>query len=469
MSISMKVYHRMPAWTQSLGASLRGYYLNSSRYDGRTEELVEEALERESWQPEQWRQWQQEQLSLLLERAATKVPYYRETWSNRRRGGDRSSWEYLENWHPVEKADLRMRGKEFIADDIRIRSMVHEHTSGTTGTSLDLWLAPKTVKLWYALFEARCRRWYGVTRRDRWAILGGQLVVPVRRRNPPFWIWNQGMKQLYLSSYHLSPENIDHYIDAIARYRISYILGYPSAIYSIARAIVRLDRKDIQLKVAITNAEPLFDFQRETISAAFNCPVRETYGMAEIVAAGSECEGGTMHQWPEVGIIEHGAAENDLDRSGFVCTGLLNADMPLIRYRVGDRGEAVPQMDCSCGRALPRLPSIDGRSDDVVFSAEGRSVGRLDPVFKAGIAVREAQIIQKTLTTFVIKYVPDPGFNEKAAKTITERLRERLGDVKVVLEEVSEIPRTNRGKFRAVICELPLAERSILLKGGTES
>lgn len=460
MSISLKVYHRMPAWTQSLSASVRGYYLNASRYDGQTEILVEEALERERWSAEQWHEWQQERLSFLLNRAATKVPYYREIWSNRRRDGDHSSWEYLENWRPVEKSEVRSRPKEFIADDIRVRSMVHEHTSGTTGTSLDLWLTSETVKFWYALFEARCRRWYGVSRHDRWAILGGQLVVPVRRRDPPFWIWNRGMKQLYLSSYHLSPEYINYYIDAIARFRISYILGYPSALYAIAREIIRQDRKDVQLKVAIANAEPLFDFQREIISAAFNCPVRETYGMAEIVAAGSECDSGTMHQWPEVGIIEQGVSGRDRDASEFVCTGLLNADMPLIRYKVGDCGGARTQPDCTCGRTLPNMPSINGRSDDLVFTADGRSIGRLDPVFKAGIPVREAQIIQRTLTSFVIKYVADPGFDKKAAEIISDRLRERVGDVEVILEQVNEIPRTSRGKFRAVVCELPPAERS---------
>ena len=40
------------------------------------------------------------------------------------------------------------------------------------------------------------------------------------------------------------------------------------------------------MTVAITNAEPVYDYQRATIAQAFNCPVRETYGMAEIVARG---------------------------------------------------------------------------------------------------------------------------------------------------------------------------------------
>jgi phenylacetate-coenzyme A ligase PaaK-like adenylate-forming protein len=77
--------------------------------------------------------------------------------------------------------------------------------------------------------EARCRRWYGVSKNDRWAIFGGQLVTPVQQKKPPFWIWNAGMKQLYMSSYHLAPDSTAHYLDALLKYRVRYILGYPSA------------------------------------------------------------------------------------------------------------------------------------------------------------------------------------------------------------------------------------------------
>ena len=50
--------------------------------------------------------------------------------------------------------------------------------------------------------------WYGVSRHDRWAMLGGQLVVPFRRRGLLLG-WNAAMKQLYISSYHLAPRHCD--------------------------------------------------------------------------------------------------------------------------------------------------------------------------------------------------------------------------------------------------------------------
>src|SRR4051812_8578393 len=106
MSFALNFYHRLPPASKSLIASMRGYYLSRLRYDKRTEKLVERALERDRWSDEQWSDWSSERLSFVLERAASKVPYYRKMWSDRRRKGDKASWHYLENWPILEKSVL---------------------------------------------------------------------------------------------------------------------------------------------------------------------------------------------------------------------------------------------------------------------------------------------------------------------------------------------------------------------------
>ena len=68
----LKVYHRLPSPARSVVASLRGYYLNWSRYGGGTEEQVETALERERWSREKLADLQNERLAYILERAAVK-------------------------------------------------------------------------------------------------------------------------------------------------------------------------------------------------------------------------------------------------------------------------------------------------------------------------------------------------------------------------------------------------------------
>ena len=465
--VCLRLYHSFPAPMRVVTASLRGLYLRCWRYGVKTDQLVEAALQREHWDKTQWKKWQEDRLTFILDRAARHVPYYREQWALRRRTGDRSSWSYLENWPILEKESLRQNSRAFVADNCDIRLMFREHTSGTTGKSLDLWWSRNTVQEWYALFEARWRRWYGVSRGDRWAILGGQLVTSITRRRPPFWVWNLALKQLYMSSYHLSPDLIPHYIQALKEYRIRYIFGYTSALHALAQEILCRGITELQMVVAITNAEPLSDLQRKAIAEAFQCPVRETYGMAEIVAAASECDDGRLHLWPEVGwleVLENNQPVNKADPGEFVCTGLLNIDMPLIRYRVGDRGSIGPVKPCDCGRTLPSLGTLDGRTDDLLYTRDGREIGRLDPIFKDHLAVREAQILQESLARIRIRYVPATNFSLDDASLMAKRLQQRMGAVEVVLEKVDGIPREHNGKFRSVICSIPDEEKLYLQK-----
>jgi phenylacetate-CoA ligase len=453
----LRLYHNAPPLFRDFIASARGYQLRAWRYGQETDSLVEAYAERETWNAEQWRKWEEEKLAFLLHRAATKVPYYREQWNQRRQRGEKASWEYLENWQVLPKEAVRTAPRQFIAEDCDLRSMYHEHTSGTTGKSLDLWWSHATVKHWYALFETRCRLWHGVSRHDRWAILGGQLVTPVAQRHPPFWVWNAGLHQLYMSSYHLAPDLIPHYLNALKKYNIRYLWGYTSSLYMLAVEALRLHRNDIQMQVVLTNAEPLYEYQRKTIEAAFQCPVRETYGMAEIVAAASECPRGKLHIWREVGIIE--VMEEDLpvlagSTGELVCTGLFNMDMPLIRYQVGDRGSLTPDAECPCGRTLPLLHSLEGRADDILYTADGRLIGRLDPVFKSRLPIIEAQIIQEEYDKIIVRYVPAPEYQPADGQSIIKRLKERLGNVEVILESVPQLPVEKNGKFRAVISKL---------------
>ena len=454
-----RVYQWLPPWGKNIAATVWGRRLRSLRYGRETELLVEQALERDYWTAHEWTDWRQERLGFVLRRAAERVPYYRELWARRRREGDRSSAQYLENWPLLSKEEVRANPGAFVADDRDSRRMYHEHTSGSTGTPLDLWLSRATVRSWYALVEARCRRWHGLSRADRWGVLGGQVVVPAARRKPPYWVWNGAMNQLYLSSYHLSPAAVASYVSAMRDYGVDYLYGYTSSLYEIAQEIELSGGPELELRLVLTNAEPLGDDQRETMRAAFHCPVRETYGMSEIVAGASECPSGRMHLWAEVGLVEvlDGAEPARAGETGeLVCTGLLNADMPLVRYQVGDRGRmGAPGEGCSCGRLLPIVGSIEGRVDDVLYSAEGRAIGRLDPVFKRAVPIREAQIVQESLRRITVRYVPADGFGAESARSIRERLRERMGDVEVVLERVDRIPRGANGKFRAVVCKLP--------------
>lgn len=488
--LALRIYGSLPYMLRTSVASLRGYQLSRWRYGGETDRLVETALERETWSASQWCAWRKERLNQILKQAVTKVPYYRDRWERMKdQGGSqrlqgeysgkeksepisrfrpstlnsqlgycgKGDWENLQNWPVLKKSVLRSRPETFVAEDCDRHRMFCEHTSGTTGTPLTLWQSRDTLREWYALMEARWRGWYGVSRQDHWAILGGQLVTPIRQKKPPFWVWNAGLNQLYLSSYHLSAETCASYFQAMKQRSVFYLWGYASSLFTLALFAFEQHLEPPQLKVVISNAEPLYTHQRELIARVFECPVRNTYGMSEMVCAASECEVGRMHLWPEVGICEVMRDEDDKpaqwgETGRLVCTGLLNHDMPLIRYDVGDRvAMAPPGEKCPCGRTLPILLSVEGRSDDVIVTPNGRRIGRLDPVFKRDIPIREGQIIQESLDLIRVLVVPAREFTARHEQELIAAVRERVGNIEVHVERVREIPRSANGKFRAVI------------------
>jgi phenylacetate-CoA ligase len=452
----LDIFHRLPYPGKVLVATLQGYYLDWLRYGGDFKKRLAEIEECEGWSKERMNAVVQARLQSVLTQAFHHVPYYRDQWAERRRQGDNSDWRIIANWPILEKDEVRRNPHAFLADN-RSGFLIKTQTSGTSGKPLVLWQSKEALRTWYAKSEWRLRRWYGVARGQNWGIFGGQLVTDVAQKQPPFWVWNHSWRQLYMSSYHLSPDLIGFYLDALVEHKITYLLGYTSALVAVAQELLARERTDIRLKVVITNAEPLYPYQRKILEAAFNCPVRETYGMSEMVVAASECQHGRLHLWPLAGvveIIEKGRIVPNGEAGELIATGFINHDMPLIRYRTGDRGMVAVDQSCPCGRCLPILGHIDGRNDDLLYTTEGRAIGRLDTVFKADLPVIEVQIVQKRLDYIVVRYVPTERFNAASSRLIAERLQERMGPLQVDFECLDAIPRGPNGKFRSVVCEL---------------
>lgn len=455
----LSLYHKLPYPLKSLAASLHGYRLRSQRYGKDAEHLIEEALDRERWSWKEWQSWQQALLGEMLDLAAKHVPYYRAYWDERRRQGDRASWVYLENWPVLKKDPLRRFPKAFVAEGADFRSLIEEHTSGTTGTPLTLWRNLETERQWYALYEARVRRWNGFSYHDRWAILGAQPVIAVTQRHPPFWVWNGGLNQLYLSAIHVGEAFISAYVEALWKYRVRYILGYPFALALLVRLAEKAGLVLPRLEAVITNSEILLPEVRRTLSHSFKCRVVDTYGMSETVAAASECQFGRMHIWPDAGIVEILRDEEDrsvgeLEPGRLILTGLLNPVMPLIRYEIGDRGRWSPDpTECECGRQMPTLAEITGRMDDILLSPDGRRIDAvIAVVFKADLPIREAQVIQKAIDLLEIRVVPEDGFSEKDAEILVRRIKKIAGEsMNVDIVKVDAIPRGPNGKFRFIV------------------
>lgn len=455
-SLKLKLYHSMPHAAREFLASVYGHKRNRFRYNDLSDRLIAEAAERESWSREQWKTYQENRLERVLHRAATKVPYYMQQWSERRRKGDRSSADVLDNWPVLPKTELRANNAAFLAEDCNPRQMYTEHTSGTSGTPINVFWSRECTLNYYAIFERRIRNWHGVNRHMRYVMLGGQLIVPVSQTKPPFWIRNKAMNQLYMSSYHLSDTTVEYYADAINDYEPEYIFGYASSMYSLALLLKKNKVKVMPVKCAVSNAEPLLLHQKALIEEVFSCITVNTYGMSELVAGGSTYASDDIILWPEVGMMDtYRFGEDTLCTEGesgrFVCTSLLNEDMPLIKYEVGDSGivsNTDEQVHYKC------IKEIMGRIDDLVITADGRRIGRLDTVFKSNLNITEAQIIQESLEDFTILLVPSAQYTDEDGQSIIRSLKSRIGEANVRIERTQQIERTNTGKFKAVVSKV---------------
>jgi len=173
---------------------------------------------------------------------------------------------------------------------------------------------------------------------------------------------------------------------------------------------------------------------------------------------GVECEEEQLHLCPDVGVwevIDQDGAPIPAGQLGeFVCTGLLNDAMPLIRYRTGDM-VVLTEEPCRCGRPFPILERVEGRCDDMIVLPNGRRIGRMDPAFKAEFPIREAQIVQTETDKLVVRIVPTDRYREYDGENIKHAILSRLEyEIDVEIAPVPSIPRTSSGKFQAVISQI---------------
>jgi phenylacetate-CoA ligase len=177
-----------------------------------------------------------------------------------------------------------------------------------------------------------------------------------------------------------------------------------------------------------------------------------------------------MHLWTEAGVAEllddDDRPVKDGEDGRLVCTGLLNDAMPLVRYEVMDRARFAPRdHKCPCGRGLPVVDKILGRLDDTVTTRDGRKLALLDIIFGAHLHVKEAQIVQESLDLLRVRVVPAEGWSGCDAEEIKDSVRDRMGDVEVRVELVTEIERTFAGKLRVMVSKINPSHRQATTAG----
>jgi phenylacetate-CoA ligase len=193
------------------------------------------------------------------------------------------------------------------------------------------------------------------------------------------------------------------------------------------------------------------DSQRALMREVFVGPIIDHYGQTERVAMAGTCEAGNYHIFPDYGIVELvPAAEHAWE---IVATPLHNWGFPLFRYRTGDTVGPTPAGPCACGRSFPLLGTIDGRVEDAFTAADGRPIPLPHALVKNLTGLREVQAVQRAPGRFEIRIVPGVGFDSTAVAALAHRNVERLvgPGQQVVIQQMTRIPRTARGKLKTAI------------------
>ncbi len=257
-----------------------------------------------------------------------------------------------------------------------------------------------------------------------------------------------------LSAFDLGEAALARYADAVRRRRPVKLYGYASALYLLARYLERTGFRsgDGWPRVVFTTAEPLYDFQRAVIERVFGAPAAVEYGCREGGLIANECPDGGLHVPAEGMHVEIDAADGGA-RGEIVITNLDSWAMPIVRYRTGDIGE-LDTRPCRCGRGLPRLARVDGRSTDFLVTATGKVMHALAVIYilREAPALRAFQVVQETIDRVVVRVVPDDGFVPATATAIAARVRQLFDDAaEVEVAVVDAIERAASGKHRYVI------------------
>ncbi|MCD6162709.1 MAG: phenylacetate--CoA ligase family protein [candidate division Zixibacteria bacterium] len=457
-----KLYNNSPVFFQNIGISLYGLKIYLREY-GKKLQIELDKLDKSQWYSiNELKEYQSEKLRKLIKHSYNHVPYYRNIMDSRRlKPDDIKTIKDLYKLPVLTKNDIKHNLNELTANNYKPSQLIKGHTSGTTGTPLQFYYDKHACLVKNAV-DWRQKNEGEIDIGDKIALFLGRVAVPITQGKPPYWRTNWILNHRFYSSFHLSSNNIDKYIDDLERFQPAAFEGYPSTAYIIARFLLSKN-KSLPLKAVFTSSETLFPQQREVIEKAFKCPLYDFYGMAERVIFATECSAHEGHHLNmDYGITEILNKDNepasDSEMGRIIATGLHNYAMPLIRYQTSDV-TALKKNECSCGREFPLMEDVTTKAEDVITTKDGRLISSsiLTHPFKPMRYVAESQIIQEDLEHIRIKIVKLPGYKDDDTKYLLNEFIKRVGDdMKIDIEFVESIPRTKMGKFRWVISKVPL-------------
>ena len=408
---------------------------------------------------------QLERLRALLLRAQTQVPYYRALFASLGFDAARDVHDLsaLTRLPLLDKPIIRAQGDALKADDARDLSRFS--TGGSTGEPLKFWIGKHRVSHDVAA-KWRATRWWNVDIGDPEIVVWGS-PIELGAQDRVRMLRDRMLRTELLPAFETSAAQLDRFLARIRARRPKMLFGYPSVLSHMARHAedrgLRMD--DLGIRAAFVTSECLYPPQREQIERVFGCGVANGYGGRDAGFIAHQCPAGGMHITAEDIIVEVlGPDSQPVPRgeSGeIVITNLQTGDYPFIRYRTGDIG-ALDTAACSCGRGLPLLKEIKGRTTDFMILADGTVLhsAALAYVMRDMREVKAFKIIQETLELTRLQVVLESPLDDTLRARLVQGFRQRLGPgVQIDVEQVEAIMPEKSGKFRYLVSKLDLVSQ----------
>ena len=253
--------------------------------------------------------------------------------------------------------------------------------------------------------------------------------------------WEPALRELRLSVYPMTPDDVGRYIDLIDQHGLTYLYGYPSAIELMCRHMARIGRRlQRPLEGILPISEPLYAHQRNLIANVLGpVPVANFYGLSEKVLFARELDENDTYAFdPLYGLAElldeDGRQITEPGREGrLVGTGFLTSATPFVRYDTEDRATLLELPSAANGQRLKVQHIIPRRKPDFLISSDMNRVVTIDftpenPRYFAGI--EEYQFFQQKPGEVTMRYIPTTDGTEadaqRVATDLTNRTREKI-------------------------------------------
>ena len=430
-----------------------------------------ERLKKIQWNTmEENRKIQREKLYELIKYASQNTPYYRKIIK-------KYNIQFLEDTIFDDIKKFPILTKDIIRNNFdklykfRDNTYYRNTSGGSTGKAV-VFYQDKNYLEWANAVKRLFNEWAGRRIGDPMIKLWGSLRDILKSgRSIKGYLRQQISGITILNSYKISEKDMYEYVKRINNIKPRLLLAFPNSIDELARFIQEHHLSIYSPPAIMTSGGLLYPEVKARIKEVFQVPLFNRYGSREVGDIACNCEKNQgLHIIPNIHYIEILDNRDKEVKAGeageIVITSLTNYSMPLIRYKIEDRG-ILSKKECSCGRGFPLLEKVEGRVRSMFRNKQGDLIesGVFIRLFYFRDNIKQFQVIQESLDQITINLVLKDKKKikdvEKDFREINEVIKPIMGiDTKIKYNILNEIKSSPSGKYMYIFSKIKNAAKT---------